>query len=220
VDVSKKILIALAVVVVIVIAGLVAWQLWPAQPTVAETVDTTTVAEAPQIRPDDIVLGDAKAPVTIVEYYSLSCPHCAHFDEETLPQIKTAYIDNGKVRLVLRDFPLNRPALQASLLAHCVPQDGFFSMTDLLFKQQSTWLVDDSATALANIAKTAGIDQAKFEQCLNDKAAQEKIINSRKEAEDKFKVNSTPTFLINDQKLEGARSFDVFKSVIDAQLAK
>jgi len=218
--VSKKVLIALATVVVVVVAGLVAWQFWPVKPTVALAVDTTTVSAPPQITPDDIVLGDAKAPVTMVEYYSLSCPHCAHFAEDILPQIKTAYIDTGKVKLVLRDYPLNKPALQASLLAHCVPQDGFTSMTDILFKSQATWLVDDSLPPLVEIAKSAGIDEDKFKQCLTDQAMQQKIINSRKDAEDKYQVNSTPTFIINDQKLEGARDFNVFQSVIDAELAK
>lgn len=216
---SKKVLVALATVVVVVVAGLVAWQFWPVKPTVAMAVDTTTVAP-PQIAADDIVLGDAKAPVTMVEYYSLSCPHCAHFAEDILPQIKTAYIDTGKVKLVLRDYPLNKPALQASLLAHCVPQDGFTSMTDILFKSQATWLVDDSIPPLVDIAKSAGINEDKFKQCLTDQTMQQKIINSRKDAEDKYQVNSTPTFIINDQKLEGARDFNVFQSVIDGELAK
>ncbi len=216
---SKKVLVALAVVVAVVIAALAAWQFWP-KPTVAQAIDTTKIAEVPQLSPDDIIVGDPKAPVQMIEYYSLSCPHCAHFAEDILPQVKKAYIDTGKVKLVLRDYPLNKPALQASLLAHCLPQDGFLTMTDMLFKSQETWLVEDSIPPLMNIAKTAGIDETKFNQCLQDQTMQQKIINSRKDAEEKYQINSTPTFLINDQKLEGARDFSVFQSVIDAELAK
>jgi protein-disulfide isomerase len=220
VDVNKKFLIALAVLVILVVGGLAAWQFWPGQPSVSQTVDTTKLAAMPEVRPDEIIIGDEKAPITIIEYYSLSCPHCAHFAEDILPQVKAAYIDTGKVRLVLRDYPLNKQALQAAMLAHCLPKEGFVSMTDVLFKSQQTWLVDDATQPLATLAKSAGIDDDKFAQCLSDKATQDKIISSRKEAEEKYQVDATPTFLIMDQKLAGAQSFEVFKQLIDAQLQK
>lgn len=217
---NKKFLISLAVLVILVVGGLAAWQFWPTQPAVSQTVDTTKLAGMPELHPDDIVIGDDKAPITIIEYYSLSCPHCAHFAEDILPQVKAAYIDTGKVKLVMRDYPLNKQALQAAMLAHCLPKEGFVSMTDVLFKSQQSWLVDDATQPLAAVAKTAGIDDDKFAQCLSDKANQDKIIQSRKEAEEKYQVDATPTFLIMDQKLAGAQSFEVFKQLIDAQLQK
>lgn len=217
---NKKFLIALAALVVVVVGGLAAWQFWPAQPAVTQSVDTTKLATMPDVHPDDIIMGDPKAPITMIEYYSLSCPHCAHFAEDILPQVKAAYIDTGKVRLILRDYPLNKQALQAAMLAHCLPPESFIGMTDVLFKSQQTWLVEDATQPLAALAKTAGIDDDKFAQCLSDKAMQDKIINSRKEAEEKYQVDATPTFLIMDQKLAGAQSYEVFKQLIDAQLQK
>jgi protein-disulfide isomerase len=220
VDVNKKVLIALAALVVVVVAGLAAWQFWPAAQAVSPTVETTKLSAMPEVHPDDIIVGDDKAPITIIEYYSLSCPHCAHFAEDILPEVKKAYIDTGKVKLVLRDYPLNKQALQAAMLAHCLPKEAFTSMSDILFKSQTSWLVDDATQPLMAIAKTAGIDDAKFAQCLSDKATQDKIINSRKEGEEKYQVDATPTFLVMDQKISGARSFEVFKQLIDAELQK
>lgn len=220
---NKKFLIGLGILVLLVVVavgGYAYWQYGPGQPAVSQTVETTKLSAMPDVHPDDIILGDPKAPVTIIEYYSLSCPHCAHFAEDILPKVKEAYIDTGKVRLVLRDYPLNKQALMAALLAHCLPNDAFFSMTDVLFKSQASWLVDDASQPLAAIAKTAGIDDQKFAACLNDKAVQDKIIASRKEAEEKYEVNATPTFLIMDQKISGAREFEVMKQLIDAQLQK
>ncbi|HVJ42189.1 MAG TPA: DsbA family protein [Dongiaceae bacterium] len=217
---NKKFLIALAVLVIVVVGGLAAWQFWPGQPAVTQTVDTSKLSAMPDVHPDDIIIGDEKAPITIIEYYSLSCPHCAHFAEDIFPQVKAAYVDTGKVRFVMRDYPLNKQALQAALLAHCLPKEAFLTITDVLFKSQASWLVEDATQPLAAVAKTAGIDDQKFAQCLSDKAAQDKIIASRKEAEEKYQIDATPTFLIMDQKISGAREFEVMKQLIDAELQK
>ena len=182
--------------------------------------DASQKAEAvPTVAPDDKFLGKPDAPVTIVEYFSLGCPHCKHFHEDLLPKLKADYIDTGKVRLVFRDFPLDGVALAAATLTRCVNDLAYFAMVDTLFKQQETWHVENGVDQVKNIAKSAGMDDAAFDACLKNKAITDKIVAGRKEAEDKFKVDSTPTFFINDRVMAGVPSYDSFKLTLDAALA-
>jgi protein-disulfide isomerase len=168
-----------------------------------------------ELAPDDRILGVAEAPVTVVEYASLTCPHCAAFHSQTLPNLKSSYIDTGKVRLVFRDFPLDRVALKASLLARCAPGDRYFAMLDVLFRSQDTWSrAVDPALALSQIGRTAGLDQAKIDSCLNDEAATDKLIAEIQAAQDQFKINSTPTLIINGTKYAGALSFEQMEAVL------
>jgi len=168
-----------------------------------------------EVTADDRVLGVAEAPVTVVEYASLTCPHCAAFHSQTLPQLKSGYIDSGKVRLVFRDFPLDRVALKASLLARCAPGDRYFAMLDVLFRSQETWArAVDPALALSQIGRTAGLDQATIDSCLNDQAATDKIIAEIQAAQDQFKISSTPTLIINGTKYAGALSFGQMEAVL------
>ena len=209
----------LAAIAVAVASGVALWSYITLSRTVIQTVDTSLVAEAPAVRVDDIAMGAPDAPVTVFEYYSLSCPHCAHFHEDILPLVKAAYIDTGKVRWVMRDYPLNGPALQAALLAHCVGGDGFWGMLDILFRSQRTWLVEDALSPLAALASAAGIDQARFNQCIGDRHRSDQIMSSRREAADNFQINAVPTFLIGKEKISGAREFEVMRQLIDQQLA-
>jgi protein-disulfide isomerase len=228
------------VVVVLAVAGFVAYrQLGPdAAPEQAATTETTAPApvaetpaadpaaeavEAPKgepvpeptITPDDHVMGVAEAPVTIVEYASLTCPHCAAFHTQTLPELKSAYIDTGKVRLVYRDFPLDRVALAASLLTRCVPEERYFAMLDVLFKSQDSWAGStEPAQALSQIGRTGGLDQAKIDACLADQATTDKIVAGIQEAQNQFKINSTPTLIINGTKYSGALSFAQMEAVL------
>ncbi len=164
----------------------------------------------------DMVLGDANAPITFIEYSSLSCPHCARHHKDVLPEIKKNYIDTGKVKLVVRDFPLNGPAVQASLLAHCVSPLAYWSMTEQLFATQAQWVNDNSMPALATMAAAAGINGEDFQQCLDDKAAKDKIIASAENADKAFKVDSTPTFVVNGIVVKGERSYQEFAKIFDA----
>ena len=173
------------------------------------------------VMPDDIVLGSKDAPVTIIEYASLTCPHCAHFDVDTLPKLKAAYIDTGKVKLIFRDFPLDTWALKASMLAHCAGRDRFYGFVDVLFSNQAQWAhVDDPGAALAGIAKIGGIGKEEFDRCMADDALSDKITKTRFDAEKALEIQSTPTFFINGEKLVGAQPYDAFESAIEKALAK
>ena len=215
----RNLLIAGVVVIVAGVAGFLAWQHFqtPATVTLADgsTPDLSKPIDSPlaKAQPDDVVMGDDKAPITMIEYSSLSCPHCARFQKDVFPRIKADFIDTGKVKYISRDFPLNKPALQAALFAHCVSPMRFFSIADELFKTQDQWLIEDATQPLSQIAATAGMDKATFDACLANKDEEAKIVATRKGGEDAFKIDATPTFIINGVKLEGEQTYDDLKAV-------
>lgn len=177
--------------------------------------------EQPQVLPDDRVMGSADAPVTIIEYASLTCPHCAAFHTRTLPEVKSTYVDEGLARVVFRDFPLDRVALKASLLARCVPDERYFAMLDVLFGTQGDWSrAADPQAALAQIGRTAGLDQAAIDACLNDEAETDKIIAGIQAAQEEFKVSSTPTLIINGEVHPGALTFEQMEAILKDLLPK
>lgn len=158
---------------------------------------------------EDRVLGNPEAPVTIVEYASMTCPHCADFSTETMPKLKSEFIDKGHVRYVFRAFPLDRLALRASLMAECVPGDGYFALLDKLFATQKEWVqAANPLDALRAMGKEAGIEESKIDACMTDEKAIDRIAASYKEAVDVYGVNATPSFLINGKKYSGALPFD------------
>jgi protein-disulfide isomerase len=152
----------------------------------------------------DEVMGSADAPVTIVEYASMTCPHCAHFHQTTYSEMKKKYVDTGKVRFIFREFPLDQLALAGSALARCAGKDKFFPMIEALFAQQSDWVVQKPIQPLLTIAKQAGFTQQTFDQCLENQQVIKGIEESRNRAANKFGVNSTPTFFINGKIFRGA----------------
>jgi protein-disulfide isomerase len=165
----------------------------------------------------DMALGPADASVTIVEYASMTCPHCARFDEEVFPKIKSEYIDTGKVRYVFREFPLDIKAAAGSMLARCIAKTDsgkYFAVVDLLFKQQNEWAGPKTTETLKRIGKQAGLTEQNVEDCLKDQALLDKIAADQKYASDILKVNSTPTFFINGEMLRGETSFDEFDKKI------
>lgn len=166
----------------------------------------------------DRVLGKADAPVTIVEYASMTCPHCAAFHAETWPALKTQYIDTGKARFIFREFPLDPLAAAASMLARCAPEDKYYDMIDLFFDHQREWAYTDKPLdALQNMAKQAGFTQMSFEACLTNQKLLDGINASKDQAMAKFGVNSTPTFFINGQKLVGEQTIESMgKAITDA----
>jgi protein-disulfide isomerase len=164
-------------------------------------------------------LGNPKAPVRIDEYYSLDCPHCAAFVVETLPDMTKDYIDTGKVYLVLHDFPLHEPALQATMLARCAPPERFFPMVDTLFHVQSGWV--GSLPALKQQAKFAGLNDAQIEACLNDRGLEDAILAERLAAEKDMQIDATPTFIFNQKssdRIVSAAPYADFKKKIDSLL--
>lgn len=169
----------------------------------------------------DMMLGDPKAPVTIVEYASLSCSHCAAFHNETFPTIKEKYIDTGKVRLVFRNFPFNAPALHGAILAHCAGKEQFFNFVKVLFRTQSDWAFDNNyLPKLENTGKLGGVSKEKFDACLKDSALEIGLIKEKQRAVDELKVQATPSFFINGKLFSGNMKLEMISKEIDAALAK
>lgn len=164
----------------------------------------------------EMAIGDPDAPVTMIEYASLSCPHCAQFHTDTFPELKKRYIETGKVRMIFRDFPLNQPALQATVIAHCGGAERYVSFIDVMFKMQATWSqAPDPVTELKQIAKLGGLSEEQVDACLADQSLVDSILEGRLEGQNEHKVQSTPTFVINDEVYPGNRSIDEFAAIID-----
>jgi len=161
----------------------------------------------------DIVVGSANAPNTIVEYASMTCPHCAQFQTEVFPQVKVKYIDTGKARYILREFPLDNLAAAAFMLARCSGNDRYYPMVDALFSTQESWAEPgvDAKDKLLQIARQAGMSKDEFDKCLSDKELFSKILQVRQIANDKFQVDSTPTFFINGKRLKGDHQLKDFE---------
>ncbi len=186
-------------------------------PKPAGTVDMAKLLE-PGVLPE-MALGKPDAKVAIVEYASMTCPHCAHFTEATLPQLKTKYIDTGKVRLILREFPFDPRAEAGFMLARC-SGDNYFPMVDVLFKQQQQWAAaENGKEAMLQIAKLAGFTQEKFEACLTDQKLLEDVRSVRDRGAKEFGVDSTPTFFINGGRYPGAMSIEEFSAILDPLVA-
>jgi protein-disulfide isomerase len=187
-----------------------------AQPP-AKPASPATQANVLALTPDDRVLGKADAPITIVEYASLTCPHCAHFATEVLPKLKEQWIDSGKARLVMRDYPLDEPALRAAMIARCAPPDKFYPLVDTLFGAQRQWVLSkDYKAELARLALLGGMNKTQFDACLANKSVEDKVLQSRLTATQDLAVDSTPTFFINGVKFDGAPEVDA----MDAALSK
>jgi protein-disulfide isomerase len=183
-----------------------------------------TVPAAELMKPDklpDMVLGSDKAPVTVIEYASMTCPHCAHFNEVTFPEIRKRYIDTGKIRYIFREFPLDSLAAAAFMLARCAADTDsskYFALIDTLFRQQRTWAVEKPLAPLLAIAKQAGFTQQTFDACLANQTVLDGIESMRQRAVSVFKVQSTPTFFINGTAYPGALEIDEMAKLIDAQV--
>jgi protein-disulfide isomerase len=177
-----------------------------------------STAEAELMQPGplgDEVMGDDKAPVTIIEYASMTCPHCANFAINTFPQLKEKYIDTGKVRYILREFPFDPVAAGAFMLARCAgDKDKYYAVVDLLFRTQRTWAVEKPLGPLLATVKQVGFTEDSFKQCLSNQKVLDGIEWVRNRAAEKFKVDSTPTFFINGQVQKGAVSFEEMEKLI------
>lgn len=167
----------------------------------------------------EMVYGRDDAPLTIVEYASLGCPHCARFHETTFPQLKKDYIDTGKVRMIYRDFPLGTPALAASMIARCAGSARYFGMVNLFYRTQSRWSSAQNPMAeLGKVARMGGMSTGDVEACFQSRPLQEFILNVAKQAKDKHGVNSTPSFVIGGKTVSGALEYDDFKKLLDQNL--
>ena len=176
-------------------------------------------AQAPGAFPE-MTLGAADAPVTIIEYASMSCPHCATFHADTYPELKKRYVDSGKVRFVFREFPLNAPAFQASVLARCGGPSRYFGFIDVLFRELPVWAeAPDPLAELARIGRLGGISTEAFEACLQDERIAEGILGNRLAGEQEHGVSSTPSFVVNGRLLTGALDIAQFEGIIEPLLA-
>ncbi len=168
----------------------------------------------------DKVLGAETAKVTIIEYASMTCPHCAAFHTETLPKLKEKYIDTGLVKLIFREFPLDPLAAGASILARCAPGDRYFPMIDVLYRLQRNWAAaNDPVAALLQIARQTGFTQESFEACLRNQSLLDGVNAERDRASRRFGVSSTPTLFINGQVYRGALSFDELDKIVGPMVA-
>jgi protein-disulfide isomerase len=188
----------------------------------AKAQHATAALVAQPVSLPDMALGPADAPVTITEYSSMSCPHCAAFGENVFPMLRAKYIDTGKVRFVFREFPLDIKAAAASMLARCVANgdaEKFFGTVQLLFQQQQMLMAQTSMT-LKVIGKQAGMSEQAVETCSRDQALLDKLAADQRFAHQVIKVDSTPTFFVNGERLKGAMSFEELEEAIKPLLKK
>jgi len=168
---------------------------------------------------DLVVLGLDKAEVKIKVFSSLTCPHCANFHIKVVPEIKREYIDTGKVQLIFIDFPLDQVAFNASKILHCLDKKKQMTFLDIIYETQTKWTngsnINDINKNLKKIVKDLGINSAQFDRCLIDEVISDKILNGRIDANQKYSINSTPTIVINEKKLEGSASFKNIKKKIE-----
>lgn len=183
----------------------------------AETVDVAKLMEPSPL--GEKSLGKEDAPVTIVEYASMTCGHCANFHKNTLPEIKKQYIDTGKVRMIFREFPLDPVSAAGFMLARCAPEEKYFDVMDALFADQRAWAFTNAPyNSMLNFSKQLGFTQESFEACLTNQSLLDGVNAVRDKGGNEFKVDSTPTFFINGEKVSGALSFEEMSKIIDKNL--
>ena len=215
---------ALSVTGIAALLGVLPSRLFPFQlidQASAQSVDAAAVAAPSPL--GDMALGPANAAVTMIEYASMTCPHCAAFTVNVFPKLKSEYIDTGKIRFVFREFPLDMKAAAGSMLARCVGKDDpqkFFAVVDTLFKQQADWAGATTVESLKRIGRQAGMSEQGFEACLSDDKVLDGIKKGLEHAAQVLKVNSTPSFFINGKLVTGEQSFEEFAKLIDPLLKK
>jgi protein-disulfide isomerase len=180
----------------------------------ALAVDVAELNKPPAI--GDMSMGNPNATVTMIEYASASCPHCAAFYKDVFPTLKAEYIDTNKINFIFREFPHNDAALAAFMVARSAPKDAYFTLIDIFFKTQAVWL-QDPRTGLLNIAKQAGISEDAFNKTLQDETLAKSILAIRDQAE-KFGVTGIPTFFINGEMLDGEQKIETLRAKIDPLL--
>jgi protein-disulfide isomerase len=213
---TRNLWILVGLAILVMVGGVLAWREWASAPAASQsTAQAATSENLPmEVTPEDKVLGAANAPVTIIEYASLTCPHCAHFHTQTLPKLKTDWIDTGKARLVYRDFPLDGAALGAAVIAHCAPPDRYFPVLSLLFERQNEWAVEGEwRERLTQLAGIAGMDRAAVDACLADEARKNAVVQRAEAGQATYAIESTPTFIVNGRKMSGALPIEDFEKI-------
>ncbi len=201
----------------------------PATPSAAGGTKVAEVAAPPaeahfdnvDVTADDFVMGKKDAPITVIEYASMTCPHCARMATGVIPQFEKEFVDTGKARYVYRDFPLDQIAVRASVLARCNGHDRYFPFINALFADQDNWIrSSDPVKALERVGRLGGVTPEKYQSCLKDQALVDKVLQSRLDAQKRFHIDSTPTFLVNGDKYSGEMSYAQFRAIILAHMPK
>lgn len=194
--------------------------------TAEATAETPAKAPAERSVEDmltDRVLGDENAPVTIIEYASMTCGHCGQFHNEVLPKIKEAYVETGKVKIIFRDFPLNAPAVKAAMMARCAPEDKYFQLVEVIFANQARWTTaENPVQSVAQLGKLAGMSEADIQACMGNQALEDGLLRNMQAGQSKWQVQSTPSFIFNngEMRISGAMPFEEFQKTIDTLLSK
>lgn len=231
----RNMLVILGVVAALAVVGYAVYEKFGqpvAVPTASAPGATSTPAGRPQstpvpaserlsfvVKPDDMVLGSADAKVMMVEYASLTCPHCANFHINTLPALKREYIDKGLVKLIYRDFPLDGLALRAAMMAQCAGPDRYYGFLELLFGRQVQWATaKDPLEGLAAIGKIGGMSEDEFKACLADKTIEQKVLSSALEGDKAYAVRATPTIFIDGLRYS-SMSIEQLRGILDPIIA-
>ena len=195
------------------LAGLVIGLAWTAPTPAAAAIASTDVAT------EEKIIGSDKALVTLIEYASLGCSHCAQFHKDTFPKIKKDYIDTGKLRMIYRDFPLGTPALAAAMIARCSGRNRYFGFVNLLFRSQAQWSRSENPLeALTKVARFGGLSADDVNACLQNQSLLDSIQSKARKAQNNHGIKSTPSFIINGTSISGAMTYDEFRKVIDRAL--
>ncbi|HCK20310.1 MAG TPA: disulfide bond formation protein DsbA [Thalassospira sp.] len=174
-------------------------------------VGLASAQQAQAVEWKEHVMGDENAPVTMIEYASLTCPHCASFHNEVLPEIKEKLIDTGKLKLIYRDYPLDGVALRAAAIAQCAGEDRYFGVLGMLFKSQMTWArSQDPVASIKEVVRFAGMTGDAVDACIADQELIDGIVGSRMTGEQEFNVSSTPSFILDGDLIEGSREAELF----------
>ncbi len=191
----------------------------PALPAAALVAPARSLGAGIGERPGDLAQGDPNAPVTLIEYFSLTCPHCQWFHQNIYDRLKPDYVDAGRLRYVARDFPLNAPALHAAILAHCAGRERYFTFVDVLFQTFDDWARSSRyMDELVQLGELGGVSRERFEDCLADKDLEDSIFRSMGMAQDEHDVSSTPTIVVNGEKYDGKMTYEALTRHIDRLL--
>ncbi len=195
-----------------------------AAPAAAPTPVPLPPGSGPRAEGLDMVIGADNAPITMIEYASLTCPHCANLQNDVMPKIKAAYVDTGLMKFVFRDFPLDRIALNAAMIARCAGPERFFTYVDVFFAQQSNWIKgttpDQIMANIRRLARTGGMTDAALDACLANPEMQNAVLQQSMKGESEHKVSATPTLVINGTVFRGEASFEELDKILKPLAAK
>ncbi len=219
---SRNQILVGAVVLALVVLGAIAWFVMGSSGG-AGTV-ATAGGNAPNLTADDRTLGNPKAKIVAIEYAAPMCPHCAHFNEEGIPILKSQYIDTGKVYYIFRVFPIGQPDVAAESLARCLPADNYFAFIDQLYRNQDKWDpengVQDVEGGLVGQARIAGMSAEQAVACMHDKDKNARVMAVSQDAQTRFGISGTPTFVINGEVQTPGAQWPEIKAKLDSLLAK